>query len=180
MKKLLSITLCIGALFLISLAVRHPVYAADTTVTYQGVLIKNPNTTYTHKLQNQNVNFILNSSYNKFEGQKVVVTVNFAAGTNKFSVTSMKLVSNNQNASSTTTASTTPTQTENQDGTVTYTGVLQKNINPNYTDRIVFPWGQVNLILAPKFQAWEGQVVSVTVLFDEGANTFHATLIKLI
>lgn len=57
-------------------------------ITYQGVLIKNSNTNYTHKLKDQNVNFILSSNFNVYENQEVKVQVRFSYK-NKFTVISI-------------------------------------------------------------------------------------------
>lgn len=68
-----------------------PVGNTSPVTVFQGVLIKNPNPAYTHKLEGQGVNFILGSQYNVYEGKEVKVEVQFTSG-NKFTVLSMTLV----------------------------------------------------------------------------------------
>jgi hypothetical protein len=160
MRKLLSILICLGGMFVVGLAVRTPAYAAETTATYQGVLVKHTNTKYTHKLQNQNVNFILNSSYTQYEGKEVVVQVVFKADGTGFYVKSMVL------AASTNTPSTTQK---------TFTGKLITTTKAPYTH--VLENQQVNLILSSYYNQFVGYQVNVVVQFTGVGSKFKVVSI---
>ena len=63
------------------------------TAVFQGILVKHSNSKYTHKLKGQNVNFILSSDYNHFEGKEVKVEVQFTGkSSGAFRVVSFKEV----------------------------------------------------------------------------------------
>lgn len=159
-RKLFLFFLVIGIGMLALTSFPKDVHAdsSSSIVNYQGVLIKNPNTKYTHKLENQNVNLILNSGLNVFEGKTVNVQVEYIA-TGGFIVLSLTPVS----------VTTTPTVSNTTSNTVTFQGTLVKSTNPSYTH--VLQGQNLNLILGSQFNYLENSIVKVVVVFNS-SNKF--------
>jgi len=160
MNKLKLFIIAMILLFVPSLLVATTVKAGESgqTVVYEDILIKHPNTKYTHKLEGQNVNLILSDYYKQYEGEKVSVKVVFNENGNGFKVVSITPVSE-------------------ETDTKTYQGILEKHTNPKYTHKLQ---GQnVNLILSDYYEAFEGKEVKVQVKFTgEDQGKFNVMLIS--
>lgn len=167
-RKFFLFFLVVGIGIVALTAFPKDVSAASSTsvVNYKGVLIKNPNIKYTHKLENQSINFILNSGFNVFEGQTVNVQVEYVA-TGGFIILSLTPVN----------VTTTPTVSNTTSNTRTFEGTLIKSTNPAYTH--VLQGQKLNLILGTQFNHLENSMVKVEVVFNL-SNKFNVISVTAI
>ena len=159
MRKFLFILSFLILIFLFSPSILNKVNAKSSssqTVTYQGILVKNPNTKYTHMLQDKKINLILSTRYNNWEGKEVKISVVFYEDKTGFVVKSIELVGTIDGV-----GGIAPVVDGN---VVTYQGILIKNPNTNYTHKLKDQ--NVNFILSSNFNVYENQEVKVQVRFS--------------
>ncbi|MBN1617799.1 hypothetical protein JW887_00455 [Candidatus Dojkabacteria bacterium] len=158
---------------------------------YQGVLEKNDDESYTHKVDG--LDLILNDSVADYVGKEVVVTVQYTDGWNfnVISVVPVEPIVADADADSDSDSEDTETEEEDADAedkdskeedsdkedsseessdwdtrVAEYTGVLYWNADSRYTHRL----GTMDLILSSYYNRYVGSTVTVKVQYTDGWN----------